>query len=413
MNRKIGLMLLLCSAISSNVLAADLSAIMTYEQAHDFTVRANGGPLTPEQEKKLADMFGRAAPQTTQMQPAASTETEATLTQKISALTPSAPPANLKVEDLNDGFKVNGQVYLDSEGRIKQYAYDILSGEVTYLVESSPGTYTVKFNRLGSDQDGVVIANAQRAGAGWSVQLATGKMLRGELMTILPKGVLISRDTAAFKYVPGTGVQNIAVPQGWVVAPFQHGNVGSTNHMLLEKVGQESTGSSAGLMGSFKALGGALGVTKNEDYALLNIKDGKLTTFNISASGKDVASYSNCRRQNSMVNRCESMTSRESLFSKTGGRNIEHYFWRTNWFNTPQGPIAVALEGNMQDVTITDLNTGKRIVGFNRTLGIHDFDAAQVADGKVIVVAQLGFESKTIDDALTFMQTAQEVPEKK
>jgi hypothetical protein len=101
------------------------------------------------------------------------------------------------------------------------------------------------------------------------------------------------------------------------------------------------------------------------------------------------------------------------LFSKTGGRNIEHYFWRTNWFNTPQGPIAVALEGNMQDVTITDLNTGKRIVGFNRTLGIHDFDAAQVADGKVIVVAQLGFESKTIDDALTYMQTAQEVPEKK
>jgi hypothetical protein len=103
------------------------------------------------------------------------------------------------------------------------------------------------------------------------------------------------------------------------------------------------------------------------------------------------------------------MTSRASLYENDGGRNINHYFWRINWFNTPTGPVSVALEGNLQDVTITDLTSGKRVVLFNRTLGIHDFVATEAADGKVKVTAQLGLESKSNDDVVAYLQATSAV----
>ena len=398
-------------AVVAHAQGMDITQFMTYEQVIEFTKRANGGTITPEQEQRIADKYGRAAPQ----KQVTHTETEASISEKISALfpLPTMPPADMRIEDLKDGFKINGQPFIDSEGRISQYAFDILTAEVTYLVEINPGNFTVKYNRLGGSQDGITIATAQKNSAGWSVQLSTGKTLRGELLTILPKGLLISRDTAAFKYVPGLGVQNIGIPQGWITAAFQRGNVGSSNHLLLEKNAGDSSSSSGGLWGSIKGLGSAVGIGKTEDYALLNIKDGNLTLFNISANGKDVSSYSNCRKQNNLINKCDSMTTLASLFANDGSRNINHYFWRTNWFNTPQGPIAVALEGNLQDVTVTDLISSKRVVLFNRTLGIHDFDAKQAPDGKVIVTAQLGFASETNNDALAFIQAAPDVSEKK
>jgi hypothetical protein len=274
------------------------------------------------------------------------------------------------------------------------------------LVEINPGNFIVKCNHLGGNQDGVAIATAQKNISGWTVQLSTGKTLRGELLTILPKGVLISRNTAAFKYVPGVGVQNIQIPQGWIAAAFQHGNVGASNYMLLEKVKEasDSSGTFGSLWGHVKSMGSLLGVGKSEDYALLNLANNKLTLINISTDGKDVNSYSNCRKQNNFVNKCDSMTSRASLYENDGHRNINHYFWRINWFNTPSGPISVALEGNLQDVTITDLTSGKRVVLFNRTLGIHDFVATEAANGKVKVTAQLGLESKSNDDVLAYLQ---------
>lgn len=391
--------------LTASVQAVDISQFMSYEQAVEMVRRANGGTLTPEQEQKIAKQYGREAPQ---VAPKQSAETEASLAEKILALSasPATAPSDLKVEDLKDGLRINGQALMDSEGSISQYAFDILTAEITYLVEINPGNFIVKCNHLGGMQDGIAIATAQKNSGGWTVQLSTGKTLRGELLTILPKGVLVSRNTAAFKYVPGVGVQNIQIPQGWIAAAFQRGNVGASNYMLLEKVKEESdsSGTLGSLWGHVKTMGSLLGVGKSEDYALLNLTSSKLVLINISAGGKDVSTYSNCRKQNNFVNQCDSMTSRASLFENDGSRNINHYFWRINWFNTPTDPIAVALEGNLQDVTITDLTSAKRVVLFNRTLGIRDFVATEAADGKVKVTAQLGLESKSNDDVLAYLQ---------
>lgn len=66
-------------------------------------------------------------------------------------------------------------------------------------------------------------------------------------------------------------------------------------------------------------------------------------------------------------------------------------------------------KNGVSDVTITNLTSGKKVVGFNRGMGILKFDASQDASGKVKVVAQLGFETQTIEDALAFLQATPEV----
>jgi hypothetical protein len=340
--------------------------------------------------------------------PAQPTETEASLNEKVAAF--PAKNQDLQFVDRKDGFDVNGQPFMDAEGRIVKYSFDVLTGDVTYLVQTAGNNYSVKYVRAGSDIEGVTIGYASTQPLGWQVRTVTGKKLAGELMTLLPKGVLISRDSAAFKYVPGNGVTNIGVPQGYIIAPFQHGNIGATDFVLLEKVEENSTSPIGGIFSSLKAIGNDLGINKKEDYALLGLKDKKLYLLNIASNGKEVNSYSNCRKQNNMVNNCATMTSQESLYDgKTGGRNTGHYFWRTNWFNTSAGPIAVAMENGMKDITLTDLTTGKKFVAFTRTMGIVRFDAAQDSSGKVKIVAQVGFSSETIDDAVEFMKTAPEV----
>lgn len=338
---------------------------------------------------------------------APSAETEASLNEKILAF--PAKDRELKFEDRKDGFSVNGQPFMDAEGRITKYSFDVLTGDVTYLVQTGGNSYIVKYVRAGSNMEGVTIGNATSMTSGWQVQTVTGKKMAGELLTVLPKGILVARDSAAFKYSPGSGVQNIAVPQCHIIAPFQHGNVGATDFVLLEKEDENKGSATGGLFGSLKAMGSVLGVNKKEDYALLSIKDGKMFLLNIASNGKDVHSYSNCRRQNNAVNNCATITNQEALYDNNGDRNTRHYFWRTNWFNTVSGPIAVAMENGVTDVTITDLTTGKKVIAFTRGMGILKFDASQEPSGKVKIVAQLGLGSETIDDALAFMQTAPEV----
>lgn len=339
--------------------------------------------------------------------PAQQTETEASLSEKIMAF--PAKNQDIKFSDRKDGFDVNGQPFLDAEGRIVKYSFDVLSGDVTYLVQTGGNNYSVKYVRADSNMDGVTIGYASTQPLGWQVQTVTGKKLTGELMTLLPKGVLVSRESAAFKYVPGNGVTSIGVPQGYIIAPFQHGNIGATDFVLLEKVEENSTSPVGGIFSSLKAIGNTLGINKKEDYALLGLKDKKMYLLNIASNGKEVNSYSNCRKQNNMVNNCATMTSQEALYDNTGGRNTGHYFWRTNWFNTSAGPIAVAMENGVTDITLTDLNTGKKVVAFTRTMGILKFDANQDSSGKIKIVAQLGLSSETIDDAVEFMKTAPEV----
>jgi hypothetical protein len=262
--------------------------------------------------------------------------------------------------------------------------------------------------RAGGNDQAIVIATGIRGDKGWEVQTVTGRRLTGTGLSLIPRGLLVARDASAFRYTPGKGIQNIAVPEEYHLAHFQHGNVGSTGFVLLER-NQTATGggSVSDLWNATKKLGSAFGIGNDgvDDYALMNMDSGKLYPLNIAADGKKVATqYSECQRKNAWLNECKKFESVESLYDVDGTRNDSHYYWRAIWLQTKQGPIAVTKENWSKDIFITDLNSGKRVVAFHRTLGVGYFDVAQRSDGSVGITAKLAFDTNQIPDAAAYLK---------
>lgn len=325
------------------------------------------------------------------------------LATQIARLPPKT--GDLSVKQRREGFEVNGQPVLDAEGRIAMYSYDVVSGDITYAVETPTNT-VIKIMRAGSPMPSITIATAVKGEAGWSVQTVTGQRLAGPALSMMPRGLLVARPGAAFRYVPGQGVRNIAVPSGYVLTPIQRGNVGATGYLLLERENASGGGSELGqLFSSIKALGAGLGINKKEDYALYNIDTGATFLLNIGTEGRNVTVLSDCyrRKPNSIINECYRSQSFESLYDKTGERNTWHYYWRVHWLNTPQGPIAITMENGSKDIFIMDLTTGKKVVAFHRTLGINELDVTQKPAGAVQIDARLAFDRQSIPDASAFL----------
>jgi len=333
-------------------------------------------------------------------------ESEETLAERIARL-PSRP-AEFVVADRKDGFSINGRAFVDPEGVIKNYAVQPVTGMVTYLVDVGKGVFFVRTTRAGADAEPITVATATRSDSGWQVETATGKRISGQKLTLLAAGLLVARNNSAFLYVPGKGLRNTVVPEGYVVAHFQRGDVGDTGFMLVERDKKDVKQGVGGLFDSFKSLGATIGLNKQEDYALFGFSSGKLIPMNISESDKTVGEYSNCRKRNALVNDCANMDFRESLYSNTG-RNVGHYYWRINWFATQSGPILIAQENGLKDITFTDLASGKKVTAFSRGLGINGYDALQNAEGKVKVTARLGFSTETIEDAQGFLASTPEI----
>lgn len=340
---------------------------------------------------------------------AVSSPSPSTAEDGLAALVSALPsrPEHLTIEDRKDGFNVNGRGYVDPEGRIRNYAINPVSGLATYLAETTSGTFLIKVMRAGSDAEPVLIGTAIRSGGGWQVDTVTGKRMTGQSLTVVAgAGILVTRDTAAFLYRPGKGMLNVAVPNGFLAARFQRGDILGTNHLLLERDVRTANGGK-NIFETFKSLGGALHLNKTEDYALLNLTTGGITPINISESGKDVGNYSNCRKKNALVNTCGNVDFRESLYDNTG-RNLSHYYWRINWFSTSANPILIAQENGLRDITIKDLKSGKKVTAFSRELGIAGYDATQNSDGKIRIAARMGFSTEKIDDAVAFLTSTPE-----
>jgi hypothetical protein len=319
---------------------------------------------------------------------------------KVAALPPRPP--QLVIEDRSDGFDANGRGFVDPEGRIGNFAVDQVSGLLTYLVDSGGGNYLIKVARAGTDAPAIPVATARQNADAWEVTTATGARIVGTRLTLLQgAGFLVGRDTSAFIYRPGKGVENIAVPKGYVVATLQRGDVLGTQHLLLERVPDKELG-----LKSFMALGAALGMNKNESYALLNVKNGQMTPIDISDSGKLVSTMKNCRAKSRLVNVCNDIQYREGLYQNDGTRNVSHYYWRVNWFATPAGPLLIVLENGSRNLIVQNLADGRKVTAFSRTLGIGDFTTTQDDNGNVKLTAKVGFEKQTVDDVGALFATA-------
>lgn len=313
--------------------------------------------------------------------------------------------SDLDILPRRDGFDVNGQPFLDLEGRMFSYAYDVTSGAVTYAVKTSRGL-TIKALNPSNTSQSLVVATGALGANGWEIQTASGKQLAGDTLSILSNGFLVGRTASAFKYQSGVGIRSITIPKGYVLAPLQRGNVGATSYILLEK--ELATGGKDNLsqmMSSFSAIGSIVGINKKADYSLMNIETGKAYAFNIAGNGKLQTLMSQCRQRNWLISECQKNQTVESVYGEDGYKNNSHYYWLVNWVGTPNGPIALTLEDGLSNIYITDLNTGKKVVALNRSFGIADWGVTQRGDGVVAVKAKLAFEWKEVPDAVALLRS--------
>jgi len=338
---------------------------------------------------------------------AGATISEQALERSLAAM--GGAKTRVRIEGARDGLRIDGESFLDPEGQIRGYAFDVLTGDITYTIQAGD-TVVFKYLRAGTSADAVILATAQRLQTGWQVTTVTGKTFSGDAVTPMAKGFMVSRSGSVFRYEPGKSSRGTPVPAGWVMAQFQRGNVGATRFILLEREqpapGQSASGLGAlgGLFDQGKALIATAGLGKKEDYALMNLDTGKLYPLNIQVDGKLYTFMSNCRKRSFLVSNCANANTVESLYTADNDRNYSHYFWKANWYATPTGPIAVTLENGVADVYVLDLESGKKATAFHRGLGLSKFDSAQAPDGTVAIQANLAFDHQEIADAGKFLK---------
>lgn len=384
-----------------------------------------GGQLSPEEQRMLLQLMLKQQGITGGAVPSLSALPSQSLT------VPQAAPIPVQISEVElqavldkwptsakgsvfaryrDGFSINGSRYVDPEGQITAYGFDGLTGDFTYMAQIQAGTYVIKSGRAYSGADPVLIATAEKRGGLWNVSTVTGKRLSGSRLLPSSRGFVVARDNTGFRYTPGKGTSNFVAPEDFLIAALQNGDIAQTGHVLLERNpaadSNAKLGAAGQLLNSFKSLGSSLGINRKDDYALLNIETGKLTPINISIEGKQVQLMSECRKRNSLINDCARMDSFESVFKPDGFRNMGHYFWRIHWFNTPSRPLLVSQEGGLGTITATDLNSGKKIILFERALGIASFDVQQRTDGTLDINAQMGLSEESKKDIVSLIDSS-------
>ena len=303
----------------------------------------------------------------------------------------------VKFTKRRDGFMINDtNAYIDPEGAIVNYGYDWKNGTFSYMIETAPGHYKIKYNTAENKNDAVEIATVKRSGNKYFVTTASGKKLSGKGLILTSKGFIVIRDATAFTYNAGEGVYNFIAPKGWHIASFQNGDVASTHFMLLERDQKASSGSRlnpfADLLKSTQELGNALGVMQKNDYMLISLNNPKQRhMLNITLGEKDVALYSECRNTSRYYQKCDQMDMRESLYQPNGLKNFNHYYWNVTWFSGKDKVFAVTKESNNRNVNVIDLESGKKVTMASRVTGFPEFEAVQDNTGTVKVHVAGGF----------------------
>lgn len=287
------------------------------------------------------------------------------------------------------GFSIDGQQYIDPEGEIVQVAISPTDGNVVYAIKLG-GVLVLKYLKTGSSMQPIAFTR-YNSGTG-QIELLNGEKLQGEQIALTSKGLLISRGNTVFFYSLGERLISKVIPDGWTVAQFQRGAVDNTRLILLE------SNKPSNIMSSMASLGSTLGVSKKEDYALLNIDDLTIFPVNMDKEGKSQNQMSNCVRKNQYVNTCSSVQTFESLYKVDGRRNLTHYYWGLNWFYTPQGTILLSLENGVTTVVATKLPSGESKTLFKNVLGMHSVDYEQNKDGKISATAMWALKKYSSDD---------------
>ncbi len=320
----------------------------------------------------------------------------------------------VKFQKLKDGFSINDDVYLDSEGEIVNYGYDWKDGSFTYLIKISPKEYKIKFNRVNSNQKPLEIATLKRDGNSINVETTTNEQFRGNGIILTSKGFIVNRDNSAFIFNIGEETKQFTTPSSWHIAYFQNGDVASTKFILLEKDAIRSQNKLKQFWQQTLDLGNTLGLYTKNDYMLINIENPKKKyLLNISIGDKEIMILSECKKHNRYIALCDQVDYKNSLYQQNGLRNFEHYYWSIMWFQGKNTNFSISKERGDVKVLIRDLNTGKTVEAANRISGFNSFTALQDADGIVKVHIDSGLlKGVDIDDVEAFLEKEPDIKSK-
>lgn len=368
--------------------SSDQQQAMVLQMQQAFLQRIQNGNMTLAQ---MRQPIAQVAQLNTQ-EPASETNflTEAELLQKINGFPLAESKQTITLE--RDGLKIGTQMYLDAEGEIVTFAANKSTGDVTYLVAKPGAVYDVKYMRAGSTHEPILIATATKGRGAWSAKTVTGKAISGNDLLPTSKGIVMARSSSGYIYEPGSAIKSFEIPQDYHVANFQNGDIASTGYILLEKdlIENRSNNAAVQLFQLAGSLAKTVTLSEDSDYALMSWRDGRLTTFVKGIHGKNVADGgNNCRVQSKSVGlrKCESLNFREALYEPSGMKNHTHYFWGIHWFNTPEGPFALAQEERSRKVTMTNLATGQKVALLEDILAFTNLDVSQSSSGVIRVSA--------------------------
>jgi len=295
------------------------------------------------------------------------------------------------VHNKKGGFFVNGEIYTDSEGKIEDYIFNTLTGDVYYLIKNNEDEekYTIKYTRVLTDTKSIIIANIVKS-MHYEISTASGDEIIADKIRLNSDGFSALRLNSIYNYRIGYGVTSSSIPNGWHIAKYQ--NSRGTNYILLErniaKTGLLSGSEIGELIDITKELFTALGLSKKQDYMLINTLDSsKHKILNITLGGKDVQKLKNCEYQNKYISKCHDMDSKKSPFEYSGKKNIMHYYWRTFWFDTDIGTLVVSLEKTNTKVMVTNLDTGKELKIASNFVGFPSIDVIFNKDKTIDVIA--------------------------
>lgn len=375
------------------------------------TPKSTAPKYEPTAEQRAAVMKARNAfiqriagvknrQQAKQAEPTVTLETisPSELNENYEKLISNGKSANFSIE--NKELFIDGQSYLDMEGTLVLAGFDNESGKFSYIIEVGNEEYVAKTMRVGSNEDPLTFAKITKSGDRMVMKTVTGETITGERVIPTSTGFIMPRSNGLIEVPITDKARPIGLPKGYVAAAMQRGDIGSTNIILLEKL--KEADNEGGLF-DFSEITGAFGLTEDDDYLFFDLETGKSTVLNVSREGKNEQHMYNCRRQNDYVNKCSGMVKYESLYTKLGTKNTQHYFWSIDWLNTAQGPIGVINTGTT--VEVIDLTNDKQFVLFERLMGVNEFNLLPTQDGRLGMSVKLGFSTEEIDDLLAHLKT--------
>lgn len=276
----------------------------------------------------------------------------------------------------NDGFTVDGQPFIDPDGRIFSFGADPITGLVTYLVDGGGGTALVKLYNARTKGQPVLAGQITKRGNRSTFEGIDGQTAGGEDIMPMSRGLLVTRAASIVLIDWETGVSAKSLPDDFRAATYQNGDVGGTRNILLE-----STRENASLFGGFESLKESFGKSKASDYAFYNLDTGNLVPLQFT-------------REKNMV--ISGKSKRDSIYEPNGSPHYSHYYWSIMWSNSRYGPLAFAIEKGLQDLNLIDLRSGEKHNVVHRAAGILSFDTVPLADGDIEIRGNWAFKDHPI-----------------